>query len=93
MKTMGMALVALCLAAASAGAGTKEPGVGDVAPVFTLPGSDGKTHRLADFKGRRRLSLPGSEGVHRWLNGRMRLAPCERREDPGVRRCLLRGEH
>ena len=25
---------------------------GDVAPAFTLPGSDGKTHRLADYKGK-----------------------------------------
>jgi len=25
---------------------------GDVAPAFTLPASDGKTYRLADFKGR-----------------------------------------
>jgi len=27
--------------------------VGDVAPDFTLPGSDGKTYHLADFKGLR----------------------------------------
>lgn len=26
--------------------------VGDVAPAFSLPGSDGKTHSLADYKGR-----------------------------------------
>jgi peroxiredoxin Q/BCP len=25
---------------------------GDVAPNFLLPGSDGKTHRLSDYKGR-----------------------------------------
>ena len=25
--------------------------VGDVAPPFELPGSDGKTHRLADYAG------------------------------------------
>jgi cytochrome oxidase Cu insertion factor (SCO1/SenC/PrrC family) len=26
--------------------------VGDPAPQFSLPGSDGKTHRLADYKGK-----------------------------------------
>ncbi len=26
--------------------------VGDVAPEFTLPGSDGKTHKLSDYRGR-----------------------------------------
>jgi peroxiredoxin Q/BCP len=25
---------------------------GDVAPDFSLPGSDGKTHKLSDFKGK-----------------------------------------
>ena len=25
---------------------------GDVAPAFELPGSDGKTHRLADYAGK-----------------------------------------
>jgi peroxiredoxin Q/BCP len=25
---------------------------GDVAPNFSLPGSDGKTHKLSDYKGR-----------------------------------------
>jgi len=27
------------------------PGVGSMAPAFELPGSDGKTHRLADYVG------------------------------------------
>jgi thioredoxin-dependent peroxiredoxin len=26
--------------------------VGDAAPAFSLPGSDGKTHSLADYKGK-----------------------------------------
>ena len=25
---------------------------GDVAPAFSLPGTDGKTHKLSDYKGR-----------------------------------------
>ncbi len=53
----GMVLFALGLAAASAGAGTKEPGVGDIAPAFTLSGSDGRTHSLADSKGRQAVVL------------------------------------
>ena len=57
MKMMGMALVALGLAGAAVGVGTKAPDVGDVAPAFTLPGSDGKTHRLADFKGKEAVVL------------------------------------
>lgn len=34
-----------------------ELGVGDAAPAFSLPGSDGKTHRLADSKGKRAVVL------------------------------------
>ena len=26
--------------------------LGDVAPAFSLPGSDGKTHKLSDYKGK-----------------------------------------
>jgi peroxiredoxin Q/BCP len=31
--------------------------VGRVAPAFTLPGSDGKSHSLADFKGKQAVVL------------------------------------
>jgi len=54
---LGLTLIALGLAAASAGAGTKAPGAGDVAPVFTLPGSDGKTYSLHAFKGKKAVVL------------------------------------
>lgn len=30
---------------------------GDLAPAFTLPGSDGATHALADFTGKRAVVL------------------------------------
>jgi peroxiredoxin Q/BCP len=42
--------LALLLAPAAALAGTLK--VGDAAPEFSLPGSDGKTHKLSDYAGR-----------------------------------------
>jgi len=39
-------------AAALTQAPTVELKVGDLAPNFTLAGSDGKTHRLSDYAGR-----------------------------------------
>ena len=36
---------------------TTELKVGDVAPAFTLQGSDGKTHTLAEYKGRSAVVL------------------------------------
>ncbi len=57
MKLLGMTLVGLGLAASALGTGTKAPGVGDIAPAFALSGSDGKTHSLADFKGRQAVVL------------------------------------
>ena len=37
--------------------GARELKVGDAAPDFSLPGTDGKTYRLADFKGRQAVVL------------------------------------
>lgn len=31
--------------------------VGDAAPDFTLPGTDGKTYKLSDFKGKKTVVL------------------------------------
>jgi len=50
-------LVVLALGAIALGTGgndvaAKELEVGDPAPPFSLPGSDGKVHALADYKGR-----------------------------------------
>lgn len=49
-------LVTLCVigmvVAVVAGTAAARPlKVGDPAPAFSLPGSDGKTHRLADYAG------------------------------------------
>jgi len=51
---------AALVAAAVASAQTPPPSElkpGDPAPAFTLPGSDGKTHSLADFKGKQVVVL------------------------------------
>ncbi len=53
----------ICLAAAMGlaswvtGANAAEPKVGEPAPAFSLPGSDGKTYSLADFKGKSAVVL------------------------------------
>jgi peroxiredoxin Q/BCP len=55
---MGACLVAaLGLASWVAGAAAAEPKVGEPAPAFSLPGSDGKTYSLADFKGKSAVVL------------------------------------
>ncbi len=47
-----VALGALLLMAAASSAEAAGPGVGDPAPEFNLPGSDGKTYRLSDLRGK-----------------------------------------
>lgn len=42
----------LAMAAAVRGAVPEELKVGDAAPPFSLPGSDGKTHKLSDYRGK-----------------------------------------
>ena len=42
----------LAVAPQLVGQDAKPLAVGDTAPAFSLPGSDGKTHRLADLKGK-----------------------------------------
>ena len=46
-----IAVWAVCVSAAV------ELKVGDAAPPFSLPGSDGKTYRLADYKGKQVVVL------------------------------------
>jgi len=48
MVVMGLSVVSVAMAQApSAG-----PQVGDPAPAFSLPGSDGAMHSLSEFKGK-----------------------------------------
>jgi peroxiredoxin Q/BCP len=54
-RTWTVALVAVGLVASVAAAA--ELKVGDKAPPFSLPGTDGKTYSLADFQGKRAVVL------------------------------------
>jgi peroxiredoxin Q/BCP len=49
MIVTGLSAAAVAMAQAPAGG----PQPGDEAPAFSLPGSDGATHALADFKGKK----------------------------------------
>lgn len=51
----GIAILGLGLIAVSADAGGLA--IGDQAPAFELQGSDGKTYRLADFRGEKVVVL------------------------------------
>lgn len=45
-----MAVMAMAVVGAG-GAQAQELKVGDMAPAFSLPGTDGKTHSLSDYAG------------------------------------------
>jgi peroxiredoxin Q/BCP len=52
MLLLVSALALSLSSAAAAQQATVELKEGDTAPDFSLPGSDGKTHKLSDYKGR-----------------------------------------
>ena len=55
MFVTGLSMAALAMAQAPPPAGG--PQAGDAAPAFSLPGSDGATYALADFKGKKAVVL------------------------------------
>jgi len=60
MKIMALLFLCFGLALAAANGGpiqAAELKAGDVAPDFELPGSDGKTYKLADFKGKQAVVI------------------------------------
>src|SRR3979409_779508 len=56
-STVGLVGLGIALSATGAGADEGELKVGDKAPDFTLPGSDGKTYKLSDFKGKQAVVI------------------------------------
>lgn len=57
-KMLFGSLVTLLSTAVAGGAGSRAaPAVGDKAPEFQLPGSDGKLHKLSDFRGKQAVVI------------------------------------
>ena len=52
MKLLSLLATGVVLFSASLAAAADPPKVGDEAPDFTMVGSDGKTYKLSDFKGK-----------------------------------------
>ena len=57
-NVLALAAVGLLAAGASLGADAPKPlAAGDAAPAFSLPGSDGKSHSLAEHLGKRAVVI------------------------------------
>lgn len=52
MRTLFIIGIVTLMLIGSGGTYAQELGPGDAAPLFELPGSDGNTHRLSDYRGR-----------------------------------------
>ena len=52
VKLLVLGIAGLAMAGSPRARTPDELKVGDPAPAFSLPGSDGKTHTLADYKGK-----------------------------------------
>lgn len=58
MKTFSIVWAVLAIVLSSTAAlRADEPKAGDQAPAFSMKGSDGKTHALADYKGKQVVVL------------------------------------
>ena len=59
MKTLMLIAAVVFLAGAISGSGAAAADLkaGDAAPDFSLPGSDGKMYKLADFKGKQAVVI------------------------------------
>ena len=55
--TAGLAVAVVAGITGFGQSGGAELNVGDLAPAFNLPGSDGQTHQLADHRGTRAVVL------------------------------------
>jgi len=55
LKMMTISVLGIAMTLATAGAAELKPG--DEAPAFSLPGSDGKTYSLGDYKGKQVVVL------------------------------------
>jgi peroxiredoxin Q/BCP len=57
MHRFAMLTLIVSLAAGVSGQRALELTVGDMAPDFTLPGTDGKTHKLSDYRGKQAVVI------------------------------------
>jgi peroxiredoxin Q/BCP len=57
LSLAGLAFAMAAMAQSQAPTPATGPQAGDAAPAFSLPGSDGATHTLADFKGKKAVVL------------------------------------
>ena len=75
MRSQWMGLAAFGCSLECSGGATAGPGVGDPAPDFSLMGSDGRLHSLAEYRGRKAVVLAWfAQGLHPRLNGGARVA-------------------